>query len=305
MSDTAIAVKEKFDVEYPYEGQVVKLNPSIVKKYLVHGKADLVTDSEVIMFMQICRYQGINPFIREAYLIKFSSSEPASIVTSKDWHTKKAASIKECKGYKAGIIIRRKTGKGSETEIIRRIGAFLLDGEELVGGWSTVFREGWQEAVEVEVSLKEYLRYNQQGEVTRPWRTMPATLIRKVALVQGLREAFPNRYQQLYAPEEMGVDESQLPQEPIKMPEAERVVERRVTPEPQPPQGQPEKPTNGGTKTEAKPAGAGAGKPAAGPDSKDPGLNKAFDQAGKKPEPEKKNGGGLPTADTPGELDIF
>ncbi len=290
MSDTAVQ-KERFDVEYNYEGQVIKLNPTIVKKYLVHGQADLVTDSEVIMFMQICRYQGINPFLREAYLIKFSSKEPASIVTGKDWHTKKAASIKECKGYKAGIIIRRKTGKGSETEIVRRIGAFLLDGEELVGGWAQVFREGWQEAVEVEVSLKEYLRYTREGGLTRPWANMPATLIRKVALVQTLREAFPNRYQQLYAPEEMGVDETQLPRGEIQPAEKERVVERRAGPETQPPQGsEPGKGNgNGGAGKGEKPAGAT--RSAGGPDPKDPGLNKAFDQGapgptGTKPEQE-------------------
>lgn len=303
MSDTTTAVqKERFDVEYLYEGQVVKLNPSIVKKYLVHGKADLVTDSEIIMFMQLCRYQNINPFLREAYLVKFSSSDPAQIVTGKDWHTKKAGSIKECKGYKAGIIVQRKVGK--DTEIVKRIGSFLLDGETLVGGWALALREGWTEAVEIEVSLKEYIRYNQQGEPNKSWRTMPATMIRKVALVQVLREAFPNRYEGLYAPEEMPLDDSKLPTEPIKIPEAERVVERRVTPEPQPPQGQVARPTNGDTKTEAKPADAAAApaKPAGGPDTKDPGLNKAFDEANKK---ENGKSGGLPKADQPGELDIF
>ena len=58
----------------------VKLSPAIVKKYLVSGQADRVTEQEVVMFMQMCEYQGLNPFLREAYLIKFGNA-PATMVS--------------------------------------------------------------------------------------------------------------------------------------------------------------------------------------------------------------------------------
>jgi hypothetical protein len=43
------------------------------------------------------------------------------------------------------------------------------------------------------------------------WKSMPATMIRKVPLVQSLREAFPDEFGGMYSPEEMPVDASALP----------------------------------------------------------------------------------------------
>ena len=55
----------------------------------------------------------------------------------------------------------------------------------------------------------------------RNWKEMPATMIRKVALVQALREAMPQEFQGMYSPEEMPIDVSALSQEPVQMPKQE------------------------------------------------------------------------------------
>jgi phage recombination protein Bet len=200
-------------ITYATDHGEVKLSPAIVKRYLVSGKPELVSETEIIMFMQLCRYQGLNPFLREAYLIKYSNDSPATMVTGKDTFTKRAASIKECQGYNAGIIV------ASE----RRKGAALFEGEKLLGGWAEVFRDGWKEPLHVEVALSEYLRKNREGKPTKSWAEMPATMIRKVALVQALREAFPDRFQGLYDAAEMPVQDAKLPEEPVKMaPEGEQ-----------------------------------------------------------------------------------
>ena len=44
----------------------------------------------------------------------------------------------------------------------------------------------------MEVSLDEYIRKDKNGKPFSMWKEKPATMIRKVALVQVLREAFPN-----------------------------------------------------------------------------------------------------------------
>jgi phage recombination protein Bet len=220
--------KDRMLVEYETTNGMVKLNPTIVRKYLVHGKAELVTDTEVIMYMQLCRYLGMNPFLPDCYLIKYSSSEPATTVTAKDWFMKKAASIKDCEGYNAGIIVRYKKGNKTETE--NRIGTVTYDGEELVGGWAYAFRKGWREKVEIEVSLKEYMRFSGKGEPAANWKSMPATMIRKVALVQALRETFPDVYAHLHTPEEMPIDDSKLPEEPIRAPEEPKSLPVREEP---------------------------------------------------------------------------
>jgi len=80
-----------------------------------------------------------------------------------------------------------------------------------------VFRENWREPLHVEVSLSEYMKKNSEGKPTRAWAEMPATMIRKVALVQALREAFPDKYQGLYDAAEIQTVDVKLPDEPVKV----------------------------------------------------------------------------------------
>ena len=104
----------------------------------------------------------------------------------------------------------------------------VLPNESLVGGWAKIYRKDWQVPLENTVSLEEYQRYNSKGELMSNWSKMPATMIRKVALVQALREAIPEEFSGLYSPEEMPVDDSKLDETPI---EAVVVDENLVTDE--------------------------------------------------------------------------
>lgn len=205
-------MSDKDIVIYQTEQGEVKLSPQIVRRYLVNGDASRVTDQEVMMFIKLCQYQGLNPFLREAYLIKYGDA-PATMVTGKDTFVKRAAKSEKCAGYEAGVVVRKKDGS-----IEQRNGALVLPDEELVGGWARVHRKDWKVPMEITVSLKEYQRYNNKGELMRNWKEMPATMIRKVALVQALREAIPEEFSGLYSPEEMPVDDSKLDEAPIEVP---------------------------------------------------------------------------------------
>ena len=198
-------------IKYETEQGEITLSTNIIKRYLVSGNADKVTDQEVMMFLALCKYQKLNPFLREAYLIKFGDA-PASIVTGKDVFTKRASASQACKGWEAGIIVKTKQG-----DIQQRNGTFVAPDEVLVGGFARIYRQGWQVPLEITVSLSEYQRTNSKGELMRNWREMPATMIRKVALVQALREAMPQEFQGMYSPEEMPVDISVLSAEPVKI----------------------------------------------------------------------------------------
>jgi phage recombination protein Bet len=199
-------------VAYETDQGQVQLSPDIIKKYLVNGNG-AVTDQEVTMFLNLCKYQKLNPFLREAYLIKFGTS-PATIITGKEVFTKRASRIKECEGWQAGITVMNSKG-----ELERRNGTLVLKNEELVGGWCKVFRSTWKVPVEVEVSLAEF----NKGQSS--WKTMPATMIRKVAIVSALREAFPEDFQGLYDSAEMPVDNSQLPEKVIDLTPSEPAEE--------------------------------------------------------------------------------
>lgn len=196
--DAQLAIEKEFGlVEYEANGEMIKLSFPAVRKYLVSGGGN-VSDQEVMMFLTLCRYQHLNPFLREAYLIKYGNNDPATIVTGKDVFTKRADATPNYGGKQAGVIVLTEKG-----EVVEREGSFVLPKETLVGGWAKVFIKGHDTPEYAAVSLEEYIGKKKDGTVNSQWSKKPATMIRKVAVVQALREAFPDRFQGMYAQEEM------------------------------------------------------------------------------------------------------
>lgn len=184
--------------EYESNGEIVKLSPQTIRNYLVNG-GGAVTDQEVMMFLSLCRFQHLNPFLKEAYLIKYGNS-PATIVTGKDVFTKRAKRNKDFAGKQAGIIVQDLTTH----DIEEREGTFYIPEEEkIIGGWAKVYIKGYEKPEYAAVSFNEYAGRKSTGELNSQWASKPATMIRKVALVQALREAFPEDYSGLYSPEEV------------------------------------------------------------------------------------------------------
>lgn len=198
-------------VEFKAGEETVKLSPNIIKRYLVNGGGE-VTDQEVVMFLNLCRFQHLNPFLREAYLIKYGNS-PATMVVGKDAITKRAMRNASFSGQQAGVVVQQvETG-----ELEYRPGALALEDEKLVGGWAKVFVKGYQAPIEAVVGLSEYVGTKKTGEVNEQWTKRPATMIRKVALMQALREAFPDDLAGMYDSSEMGVDINEGAMAPVDM----------------------------------------------------------------------------------------
>lgn len=176
----------------------VTLSPSIVRNYLTNGNG-AVTDQEVNYFVHLCRGQGLNPFLKEIYLIKFGQ-QPATFVVSKEAFLKRAEANSQYDGSESGIIVLNKDG-----ELIERKGGFFLkDSEQVVGGWAKVYRKDRKYPSDVQVTFEEYAGRTKDGNLNSNWANRPATMIKKVALVQALRESFPNDLNNLYTAEEQG-----------------------------------------------------------------------------------------------------
>jgi len=167
------------------EGEIT-VSFSDVKKYL----CPKATEPEIVMFLKTCQAFGLNPWVHEAYLIKYKADEPAAIIISTEAYQKGAETCKEFDGYEAGIILRDGADK-----LEFREGAFAANGEanNLAGGWARVFRKDRQKPFYVAVNIKECQKYTREGNPNRFWREMPGTMVRKVALSRALREAFPTR----------------------------------------------------------------------------------------------------------------
>jgi len=198
-------------VQYETDHGVVQLSPDIIRKYLVSGDPSKVTHQEVQMFLQLNKFQRLNPFLKESYLIKYSEKEPATMVVGKEVFTKRAAASELCGGWDAGIIVQTSKGK-----LEYREGTLKLPDDTLIGGWANVYRKDWSTPAKAAVMLDEYIRYNKSGEPMANWKKMPSTMIRKVALVQALREAFPEDLGGMVSMEEMPVDDTMLDSEPVK-----------------------------------------------------------------------------------------
>ena len=233
----AKATQQKSDlVKYNANGEEVQLSRSLIKNYLVNGNG-AVTDQEVTMFLSLCKFQHLNPFLREAYLIKYGNS-PATTVVGKDVLLKRAMRSEKFDGLTAGILVITENGELKERE-----GTFFGDNETLVGGWARVNIKGYSVPFYTSVSMKEY----STGKSN--WLTKPATMIRKVAVAQALREAFPEEMSALYDASEMDKtvletagQEIKLDETPIAMPTENAVetpvqsveAEKVITPSPTP-----------------------------------------------------------------------
>ncbi len=179
--------KREQEIVYNSGSKEVRISPDIVKKYLVRGNKT-VTNQEVFLFMQLCKFNGLNPFLNEAYLVKFGAD--AQMIVGKEAFMKRAESSKKYKGFKAGVIIKR------DNEIIEEEGSFLLKGDILLGGWAEVFRKDREIPIRAKINLLEY------DKKMSTWKSHPATMARKTALVQALREAFPKKLGGMYTEED-------------------------------------------------------------------------------------------------------
>ena len=151
MSNNALSL-----AEYKLEGGQV-LTADTVKRYLVSGGGD-ASDQEVLMFIELCKAQGLNPFVRDAYLIKYKSNSskydsPATTIVGKDFFIKKANENPTFEGMKAGIVVVDKENRIHEIE-----GSLKLQGETIVGGWCEVYRSDRKVPTKAIVAYDEYVQ---------------------------------------------------------------------------------------------------------------------------------------------------
>lgn len=186
-------IKDSMVVEYTSGNEQVKLSKNIVTTHLVRGDKTKISDSDILQFICLCKYNQINPFLNDAYLVKYGN-EPQMVV-SKEAMFKRADACPNFEGIQAGVIVRR------NGEIVDVEGCFVDKNEELLGGWAKVYRNDRKYPVVARCSLTEF----EKNQAT--WKTMKSTMISKVAKVQALREAFPSQLGAMYAKEEQHIED--------------------------------------------------------------------------------------------------
>jgi len=192
-AQTNVPAKQNEDrakVTYQVAGQDVILSYQIVRDFLTKGGGQ-VTDQDLTQFISICKYNQLNPFLNEAYLVKFGQ-QPASMIVSKEAFFKRAEECPLYEGIQAGLIVIR------DKEVVELEGCFKLSADTLVGGWAKVYRSDRKYPIVSRVALDEY------DKKQSVWNDKKSTMISKVAKVQALREAFPTQLGAMYTAEEQG-----------------------------------------------------------------------------------------------------
>ena len=148
--DTALekAKEDKGMCSYMVAGQEIKLSYATVRNFLTKGGGQ-VTDQDLVQFISICKYNQLNPFLNEAYLVKYGSS-PAQMVVSKEALMKRAEQCNTYEGLQAGVIVMR----GDEE--VELEGCFFRENDKLVGGWAKVFRSDRKYPIVSKVLFSEY-----------------------------------------------------------------------------------------------------------------------------------------------------
>lgn len=199
--------KKEITVIYNVDGNEIKLTPSIVQDYIV-GTDAKITLPEFKFFSELCKARGLNPFLKEAYCIKYGN-QPAQIVVGKDAIIKRAVLNPNYDGMESGIIVQVNETK----EIIERKGTFYIsEQEKLVGGWARVFRKDWTHPIYTSVAFDEVAQKKSGGVLNSNWAGKGATMVEKVAKVRALRETFVEQLSGMYEAEELGTDLSHTQQ---------------------------------------------------------------------------------------------
>lgn len=191
-------------IKFNVAGKDVELSIALTQAYF----CPQASAAEAYVFNNWCAHVGLDPWKREAYLVKYGNN-PAQMLTAKDAFTKRAEANPRYQGSKAGVVVINNDGEKEN-----RVGEIVLDGEQLVGGWADVYVKDYVTPISIEVGFKERCQYR-DGKPQAKWATSPGLMIRKCALVAALREAFPADVGSMYIPDEMGYEEDDSPKPPI------------------------------------------------------------------------------------------
>lgn len=172
----------ELSVTYKWQNKELTLTKSDVKRFI--STSPNVTDEEIQDFMWLCEYKGLNPFIKEAYLIKYGNY-PANIVVSKDVMDARVEADKRFDGEE--ITHNYKTGMN--------LNEFWVRGK--------IFRKECSRPVaDVTAYYPEYVGKKKDGSITSMWRNKPFTMLQKVCKAQMKRESNPISLSGMYLSEE-------------------------------------------------------------------------------------------------------
>jgi len=164
------------------------------------------TDDEFDLFLAVASRTGLDPFLRQIYLIP----RRTRIQTAQGWRWHVVRRVEVAIG---GLqLIATRTGDHDGRE-----GPEWYDGTAWTDVWDRdtppaaarvrIYRQGARVPFTGTAHYREYVQTTAEGAPTRFWKDMPAHMLAKCAEAIALRAAFPAELNALYVPEERRWDD--------------------------------------------------------------------------------------------------
>jgi phage recombination protein Bet len=134
------------------------------------GLSNTLKDNEITQFVEVAVAFQLNPFKREIYCIPYE--------------TKNGRKLSIITGYEVYLKRAERTGKLAGWEVTTN-GDIKNKGLTAV---VTIYRKDWDKPLVHEVEFSEYNQGNSM------WMNKPKTMLKKVAIAQGFRMAFPDEF---------------------------------------------------------------------------------------------------------------
>lgn len=136
------------------------------------GLASQLTEAEKLQFIEIAQAFRLNPFKREIHVAVYGEGEyrRLSIITGYEVYLKRAERTSRLDGWRAWI-----EGEGEQMKALVEI-----------------HRKDWSEPFVHEVYWREAVQKKKDGRPTLFWTKHPRFQLKKVAISQGFRLAFPD-----------------------------------------------------------------------------------------------------------------
>lgn len=168
------------------------------------------TKEEFEFFIAWCRRTGLDPFVKQAYLIKRwdaqSNTERHEPMAAEQGMAARADAEPDYRGMRSGVVYAGDKFSVDE-EAQKVIHTWSPEerakaGMKILGAWAHGKREG-REVEITYVTLESRIARKKDGSVTKFWATDPAGQLRKCARADQYRRLYPNLFASVYLTAEL------------------------------------------------------------------------------------------------------
>jgi phage recombination protein Bet len=152
--------------------------------------APTLTTDEMAFFVSLGKNLGANPFTREIWAVKYDRNQPAAIFCGRDFYRRIAQEQPDYEGHNAQALYSNDIVEIENGEVKKHVPS-LRDPGEIIGAYCILWRTGKRPFFHL-VRFREYFKGFSN------WKTMPETMIKKVAEAQTLRMAYQGIFRGTY-----------------------------------------------------------------------------------------------------------